>query len=159
MKKLLNTIVLLAAFTSVIAQPISRLNADVAGLNATNVRTAFEDMRKIKGYDVARYESMLKEFEELCRVGFTGNGNIDSDNQVRAKKAFALKRMISALNPSRCAEVWLDQLFGCVPNALEFTSRAFSPIWYLPTIILSPSSNGFDIKIMRFSAKAFFART
>ncbi len=98
-KRLLNTIVVLIAFIGVAAQSGLDSGSDVAGLNAANVRTAFEDMRTIKGYDVARYEPMLKEFEELCRVGFTGNGNIGSDAQARAKKAFALKRMILMSNP------------------------------------------------------------
>ena len=99
MKTLFVTIVLLTTFITVTAQSNPELGSGAAGLNAANVRTAFEDMRKIKGYDAAKYEPMLKELEELCNRGFAGIDNGNSDAQSRAEKAFALKRGILMSNP------------------------------------------------------------
>jgi len=99
MKNLFVTTVLLIAFISVNAQSGSGLGSEAAGLNAANVRMAFEDLRKIQGYDAARYEPMLKEFEALCNIGFAGIENGNSDALSRSKKAFALKREILMSNP------------------------------------------------------------
>ncbi len=99
MKKLLNAIVLLTAFFSVSAQSNSRLSSDTEWLNAANVRAAFEDMRKIKGYDAAKYETKVKELEALCSQGFAGLENGDQKAQANAQKAVGLKREILMSNP------------------------------------------------------------
>ncbi|MGV8134298.1 MAG: SUMF1/EgtB/PvdO family nonheme iron enzyme [Mangrovibacterium sp.] len=99
MRKLFCTIALLAVFINVIAQSNSRLNTDIAWLNAANVRAAFEDMCKIKGYDTARYESKVKELEGLCIQGFTGINTGNPEVQSRAQRAVALKREILMSNP------------------------------------------------------------
>jgi formylglycine-generating enzyme required for sulfatase activity len=99
MIKLLNTIILLAAFTGVIAQSNQRLSNDVAWLDAANVRAAFEDMRKIKDYDAARMEQQVKELESLCHVGFAGFESGNAEAKIRAEKAVALKRTILMSNP------------------------------------------------------------
>ena len=92
MKKLLTTAVLLALLYNVYAQSNSRLATDVAWLNAANVRTAFGDICKIKGYDAARYEAKVKELESLCNLGFTGFDTGNQEAQLRAEKAVVLKR-------------------------------------------------------------------
>ncbi len=99
MKKLLSTVVLLTAFIGVTAQSGSRVSSDAAWLNAANVRMAFEDMRKIKGYDAAKYESKVKELEALCSRGFVGIDTGNKDALSLAEKAVALKREILMSNP------------------------------------------------------------
>lgn len=99
MKKLLTTAVLLALLYNVYAQSNSRLATDVAWLNAANVRTAFGDICKIKGYDAARYEAKVKELESLCNLGFTGFDTGNQEAQLRAEKAVVLKREILMSNP------------------------------------------------------------
>jgi formylglycine-generating enzyme required for sulfatase activity len=98
-KKLFNTIALLAAFINVTGQSNSRLSADVAWLNAANVRMAFKDMCKIKEYDGAGYEPKLKELEELCSRGFAGIEIGNAVDQANAERAVALKREILLSNP------------------------------------------------------------
>ena len=99
MIKLLNTVILIAAFTGVIAQSNQRLSNDVAWLDAANVRAAFEDMRKIKDYNAAGMEQQVKELEDLCKVGFAGFESGNAEAKLRAERAVALKRTILMSNP------------------------------------------------------------
>ena len=99
MKKLINTIVLLIVIISAVAQTNSLLSYDPTWPNAANVRIAFEDMRKNKDYDVAKYESKVKELEELCSRGFEGIEQGNAEVLVRAERAVSLKREILMSNP------------------------------------------------------------
>ncbi len=99
MKKLLSTIVLLTAFIGVIAQSDLPVSSDTAWLNAANVRMAFEDMRKIKGYNAAKYEPKVKELEALCSRGFAGAEKKNAVVRANAERAVALKREILMSNP------------------------------------------------------------
>ena len=99
MKKLINTIVLLIVIISAVAQTNSLLSYDPTWPNAANVRIAFEDMRKNKDYDVAKYESKVKELEELCSRGFEGIEQGNAEVMLRAERAVSLKREILMSNP------------------------------------------------------------
>jgi formylglycine-generating enzyme required for sulfatase activity len=99
MIKLFNTLILLAVFTGIMAQSNQRLSNDVAWLDAANVRIAFEDMRKTKGYDAAGIEVKVKELENLCRLGFSGFETGNPEALLRAVRAVTLKREILMSNP------------------------------------------------------------
>lgn len=100
MKRIIfSALVLLTSLTWSIGQHNPRLTTDAAWLNAANVRQAFEDMRKIKGYDAAKHEVKVKELEELCKPGFDGIATSSPEMQLRAAKAIALKREILLSNP------------------------------------------------------------
>jgi formylglycine-generating enzyme required for sulfatase activity len=99
MRKLFNTVVLLATFTAVFAQSSPRLSNDLAWLDAANVRLAFEDMRKTPGYDATRFEPKLKELEQLCADGFAGIVTGSPEAKLRAERAVQLKREILMSNP------------------------------------------------------------
>jgi formylglycine-generating enzyme required for sulfatase activity len=99
MKYLLNTIVFFITFLSVNAQSNLQLSSAVKWLNAQNVRAAFEDMSKIKGYDADRFGLKVKELEELCSRGFAGLDSGDVSMRVLAERAVALKREILMSNP------------------------------------------------------------
>ena len=99
LKKLVYSIVFLIAFSNVNAQPVSRLGSDVEWLNAANVRAAFTDLCKNKGYDANKYEQKVKELETLCTLGFKGIEEGNPDAVKNAERAVVLQREILMSNP------------------------------------------------------------
>lgn len=93
MNKLSIILILFITFFSATGQSNSGANDQAGGLNATNVRAAFENMSKIKGYDVVKYESKVKKLEALCAAGFGGKHRKDK------KAAMDLQREILLSNP------------------------------------------------------------
>jgi hypothetical protein len=99
LKKLVYSISFLISFFNVNAQPVSRLGNDVELLKAANVRAAFADLCKNKGYDAAKYEPKVKELEALCTQGFKGIEEGNPEAVKNAEKAVALQREILMSNP------------------------------------------------------------
>ena len=75
------------------------LQKDLEWLNVEAVKLAFADMKKQKGYDVAKYEPMLNELSVLTQKGFDGIYSGDEQAINNATKALECKRAILLGNP------------------------------------------------------------
>ena len=60
---------------------------------------AFNDMKKLKGFDATKYQPVLDELEQQVKKGFDGIYNGDEAALVNAEKAIANKRTILLANP------------------------------------------------------------
>ena len=78
---------------------VYELQGQLEWLNVAAVKDAFADMRHMKGYDSGKYETMLKELENLSRKGFSGIYKGDVQAVSDARKALAYRRSILMGNP------------------------------------------------------------
>ena len=75
------------------------LQSELKWLNMEAIRLAYEDMKRIEGFDAVKYLPILTELEQQVKQGF---GNIYSGDEavlVNAEKAEANKRAILLANP------------------------------------------------------------
>lgn len=75
------------------------LQSELKWLNMEAIRLAYEDMKRIEGFDAVKYLPILTELEQQVKQGF---GNIYSGDEavlVNAEKAVANKRAILLPNP------------------------------------------------------------
>lgn len=75
------------------------LQSELKWLNMEVIRLAYEDMKRIEGFDAVKYLPILTELEQQVKQGF---GNIYSGDEavlVNAEKAVANKRAILLANP------------------------------------------------------------
>ena len=81
------------------AQRIHRLQNELKWLNMEAIRLAYEDMKRLEGFDVVKYQPVLTELEQQVKQGF---GDIHSGDEAvlaNAEKAIANKRAILLANP------------------------------------------------------------
>lgn len=75
------------------------LQSELKWLNMEAIRLAYEDMKRIEGFDAVKYLPILTELEQQVKQGF---GNIYSGDEavlVNAEKTVANKRAILLANP------------------------------------------------------------
>lgn len=75
------------------------LQSELKWLNMEAIRLAYEDMKRIEGFDAVKYLPVLTELEQQVKQGF---GNIYSGDEAvlaNAEKAVANKRAILLANP------------------------------------------------------------
>lgn len=75
------------------------LQSELKWLNVEAIRLAYEDMKRIEGFDAVKYLPILTELEQQVKQGF---GNIYSGDEAvlaNAEKAVANKRAILLANP------------------------------------------------------------
>lgn len=75
------------------------LQSELKWLNMEAIRLAYEDMKRIEGFDAVKYLPILTELEQQVKQGF---GNIYSGDEAvlaNAEKAVANKRAILLVNP------------------------------------------------------------
>lgn len=75
------------------------LQSELKWLNIEAIRLAYEDMKRIEGFDAVKYLPILTELEQQVKQGF---GNIYSGDEAvlaNAEKAVANKRAILLANP------------------------------------------------------------
>lgn len=75
------------------------LQSELKWLNMEAIRLAYEDMKRIEGFDAVKYLPILTELEQQVKQGF---GNIYSGDEavlINAEKAVANKRAILLANP------------------------------------------------------------
>ena len=75
------------------------LQSELKWLNMEAIRLAYEDMKRIEGFDAVKYLPILTDLEQQVKQGF---GNIYSGDEavlVNAEKAVANKRAILLANP------------------------------------------------------------
>lgn len=75
------------------------LQSELKWLNMEAIRLAYEDMKRIEGFDAVKYLPILTELEQQVKQGF---GNIYSGDEavlVNTEKAVANKRAILLANP------------------------------------------------------------
>ena len=75
------------------------LQSELKWLNMEAIRLAYEDMKRIEGFDSVKYLPIMTELEQQVKQGF---GNIYSGDEavlVNAEKAVANKRAILLANP------------------------------------------------------------
>lgn len=75
-------------------QKISDLQDKLKWLNMNSVNMAYDDMKKQKSFDTAKFGPMLKELESLVNKGFAGIYKGDKQAVADAEKALLLKRSI-----------------------------------------------------------------
>lgn len=80
-------------------QEIYTLQNDLAWLNVEAIRLAYDDMKKQNGFDVAKYEPLYNELQQLVQQGFDGIYTGDEQAIANAKKALANKKQILLGNP------------------------------------------------------------
>ncbi|MEG1748305.1 MAG: SUMF1/EgtB/PvdO family nonheme iron enzyme [Tannerellaceae bacterium] len=80
-------------------QDVYTVQCDLQWLNMDAIKLAFDDMKKQKGFDVAKYEPMYKELLQLQQKGFTGIYKGDATALADARKALDNKRSILLGNP------------------------------------------------------------
>lgn len=78
---------------------VLEIQKNLEWLNIEAIKLAFEDMKKQKGYDVAKYEPMFNELLQLSQKGFDGIYSGDEQAIDNARKALASKRAILLGNP------------------------------------------------------------
>ena len=80
-------------------QRMLQLQSELKWLNMEAIRLAYEDMKRIEGFDAVKYLPILTELEQQVKQGF---GNIYSGDEAvlaNAEKAVANKRAILLANP------------------------------------------------------------
>ena len=75
-------------------QTVATIQDDLAWLNVEAIQKAYDDMKKRKGYDTAKYGPMLDELLALNKKGFDGIYKGDEQAMADARKALANKRAI-----------------------------------------------------------------
>lgn len=80
-------------------QEIYQLQTELTWLDMKAISLAFEDMKKQKGYDVAKYEPLYKELIQLTGQGFDDIYKGDKSAIANAHKALANKKAILLGNP------------------------------------------------------------
>lgn len=80
-------------------QGIYEIQTELAWLNVDAIQLAFADMKKQKGYDVAKYEPLLNELIQLQQKGFDGIYKGDEQALSNARKALDNKKAILLGNP------------------------------------------------------------
>ncbi len=78
---------------------VSNLQASLSWLNMEAVRLAFADMKKMKGFDAAKYEPVMNELERQVKQGFNGIYSGDEAALAGADKALHNKRTLLLANP------------------------------------------------------------
>ncbi len=81
------------------ALSVSDLQADLEWLNIGSVRMAFDDMKKMKGFDANKYQPVMDELEQLVKQGFNNIYKTDEKSLADAKRALECKRTILFANP------------------------------------------------------------
>lgn len=80
-------------------QTVYLLQSELEWLNVDAVRLAYADMKKQEGYDITRYEPMMRELEALQQRGFDGIYHGDEQALNDARQAVSFKRAILLGNP------------------------------------------------------------
>lgn len=75
------------------------LQNDLDWLNMEAVRLAYADMKQRKGFDVATYQPVMDELEQLTKAGFNGIYRGEESAMTAAGKAIDLKRKLLLGNP------------------------------------------------------------
>lgn len=78
---------------------IYQIQGELEWLNVEAVRLAFDNMKSIKGFDVAKYQPVLTELETLVKQGFDGIYKGELSSIASAKKALSCKRKLLLANP------------------------------------------------------------
>lgn len=80
-------------------QSVYAVQNDLKWLNMDAVKLAFDDMKKQKTFDAAKYEPMYKELVQLAQKGFNGIYRNNEQAIADAQKALEYKRAILLGNP------------------------------------------------------------
>ncbi|RHJ87909.1 SUMF1/EgtB/PvdO family nonheme iron enzyme [Parabacteroides sp. AM08-6] len=80
-------------------QSVYELQSELEWLNMDAIKLAFADMKKQKGYDVAKYEPLYNELIQLHQKGFDGIYQGNEQAMGDARKALENKRAILLGNP------------------------------------------------------------
>ncbi len=78
---------------------VSNIQNDLSWLNIEAIRLAFADMKKMKGFDAARYQPVLDELERQVKQGFNAIYSGSDAALADAEKALQNKRTILLANP------------------------------------------------------------
>lgn len=104
-------------------QDVYELQTELEWLNVDAVKLAFADMKKMKGYDVAKYEPLYNELIQLNQKGFAGIYQGNEQAMADARKALNNKRAILVGNPL----LDVDKLVAVRYNLGSRARQAMSP--------------------------------
>lgn len=76
-----------------------KLQSELQWLNMEAIRLAFNDMKRLDGFDAVRYQPLLAELEQQVKQGFGDLYSGDETVLANAEKAVACKRAILLANP------------------------------------------------------------
>ena len=80
-------------------QRMCNLEGELKWLNMEAIHLAFKDMKKMKGFNAAKYQPVLAELEQQVKKGFDDIYSGDEVAIANAEKAIANKRAILLANP------------------------------------------------------------
>ena len=81
------------------ARQIKDLQDELAWLNIEAIRLAFADMKEMPGFNIAKYQPILKELEQQAEQGFDNIYTADKEAILNAQKALKNKRTLLLANP------------------------------------------------------------
>lgn len=133
------------------ARYITDLQHDLSWLNMESVRMAFNDMKKMKGFDAAKYQALMNELEQLIRQGFDGIYKYDARALAAAEKALANKRAILFANPLLDTDKVVATRFKLGRNARRAMAPSLGTQANNWSNQQSASREGFDADIIELS--------
>ncbi|MDH6303854.1 formylglycine-generating enzyme required for sulfatase activity [Parabacteroides sp. PF5-5] len=81
------------------AKQVRDLQTELEWMNIEAVQLAFADMKKIKGFDAAKYQPLMDELEQQVKNGFDDIYKYKDESLLNATRAIANKRTILLANP------------------------------------------------------------
>lgn len=132
-------------------QGIYEIQTELAWLNVDAVKLAFADMKKQKGYDVAKYEPLLNELVQLQQKGFDGIYTGDEQALVDARKALDNKKAILLGNPLLDSDRIVAARFKLGANARQAMAPSLGTQANNWSNQESARREGFDAEIVEFS--------
>lgn len=132
-------------------QGIIALQNDLQWLNVDAIKLAFADMKKQKGYDVAKYQPLLDELIQLSNQGFDGiyNGSTPAVNN--ARKAIDNKRAILLSNPLLDSDKIVAARFNLGGNARKSMAPSLGTQSNNWSNQESAARTGFDAQIVELT--------
>lgn len=127
------------------------LQTQLEWLNILNIESAFNDMSKQKGFDVAQNRQKLDELKSLVGKGFNGIYNGDKNAAANATRALDLKRQILLANPALDMDKLLTGRYQIGSNARSVGAPSLGTQannWSGQT---SASQSGFNAEIVELS--------
>ena len=132
-------------------QRICGLQRDLSWLNIEAIRLAFNDMKKMKEFDVSKYQPVLNELEKQVAKGFDDIYGGDDAALDNAEKAIANKRTILLANPFLDGDKVLASRFKLGKNAHKAMAPELGTQANNWSNQESAPRNGFDADIVELS--------
>lgn len=132
-------------------QGVYEVQTELEWLNVEAIQLAFADMKKQKGYDVAKYEPLLNELLQLQKKGFNGIYKGEEQALTDARKALENKRLILLGNPLLDSDKIVAARFKLGANARQAMAPSLGTQANNWSNQESARREGFDAEIVELS--------